>query len=49
MTMDLAYYTLLTLEQQYLLTLEVGEIRVVGGRLPKLYETPILTWWITMA
>ena len=31
------------------LTLVVGEKRVLGGRLPKLYETPILTWWITTA
>ena len=31
------------------LTLEVGEKRVVGGRLPKLYETPILMWRITVA
>ena len=30
-------------------TLEGGERKVVRGRLPKLYETPILTWWITMA
>ena len=29
--------------------LEVGEKWVVRGRLPMLYETPILTWWITMA